>query len=921
MRKKLHHPVRFVIAVMALAVAILATIQPARAASMPPKAPVALSLNTDPPTDPVGSIIQQITNIIFPYPDLQKSFEATFTGWIKDATHPLQSVYESALGVLVGANPGILTPAPGNGLDWINGTSSTVFKDIWNATIVLAVALWPLTLAVIAVIAAKDAVAAANWGLGDVKTVLGQWFFATILSATSIYWIDGINTVSNYVIQQIQTMALVNTTSASDQIAHALVDLTFGVATTVIVGASGIGTFAAVFMALFIIILGITVLTALLFQALARYVILVIVVALAPIVLILGVLPPLKWVEDMWLKALVMVMILGPVNMLCLRFAVFIGGAVPAANGPIPAFTQMMAMLGIVSVLITLDGAVTNQVFGAVQEVFNKAAGTMMAVTALATAALGAGFVGAAGGAVGGAAGGAAGGAEAGGAAGGAATTGAGASSATSAGAGAARSALNTGGSLKPSFNYGAAMRAAGRVMSRAGGPLAPMGTAMEAVGGAQQDAQREARAEARQQEFMQQRQGGHPTPPPPQNPQPLAPPVTAPATPASTTGSGSGTQSGGGQTLPPPPPATSGLHSGGASSPVSAPAGRMSGGLSNVPAAPHPSSPLPITMPPPAYILSPAVGGSASASSSLSGGPASGGGVPSPVTSGGSGGGASLAMAGGDADPMLRNSAVRNAPPMESPSSGMSTNAPESGAADRAREAVSGGQGADPSSAISAPPISRDVDRAIAPYYPAAEQPAIHGALAQMANWTADQGQQPTVAESAARAYQGLEQAGVPVTPQQMLDNNWSVQAALRSGTAPFVLAQDAGHADLASLFQSRAQHPLTGSLDLPSAPPSNYGFSELDYSVGRGFLQSFGVPEQSAANAFNQTRNPGQNGSWSQANEVTKAARMSVEEARQNNGNPVSRFVQHLESLHEAGKISQATYQRWDPLLRSRE
>ena len=74
------------------------------------------------------------------------------------------------------ASPGIITPWGGI------AQGDDVMGPAWRLMIKVAVLLWPLTLAIIAAIAAKDAVAAASWGIGDLKEALGGWQLAVVAS-------------------------------------------------------------------------------------------------------------------------------------------------------------------------------------------------------------------------------------------------------------------------------------------------------------------------------------------------------------------------------------------------------------------------------------------------------------------------------------------------------------------------------------------------------------------------------------------------------------------------------------------------------------------------------------------------------------------------------------------------------------------
>ena len=150
--------------------------------------------------------------------------------------------------------------------------------------------------------------------------------------------------------------------------------------------------------------MGLAVLSSLIFQFLARFVILYILVALAPVVIILGVLPPLGWFRYMWLRGFIMVLAIGPINALLLKL-VMILAVRGSSNDPITAFVNFIGAIGVLSILLTIDGVIIKGVFGAAEEVMQKAVGTVQAlgtlaiagVTAMAGGAIAGGAVGAAG--------------------------------------------------------------------------------------------------------------------------------------------------------------------------------------------------------------------------------------------------------------------------------------------------------------------------------------------------------------------------------------------------------------------------------------------------------------------------------------------------------------------------------------------
>jgi len=549
---------------------------------------------TPPPSgdgNPITQIINQI--IQFPFENLVEALQNAAKSILTGTVTPLESFFSATIARWLTASPGIITP--GGGI----AQGDDVMGPAWRLMVKVAVLLWPLTLAIIAAIAAKDAVAAASWGIGDLKEALGGWLLAVVASATSLYWMDLANRFTNAT-----TMAILNmsfTGEAGFQ-PNALTMLVFGTAGLLL---TWVSMPASLVIVIFVILMGLAVLSSLVFQFLARFVILYILVAFAPVVIILGVLPPLSWFRYMWLRGFIMVLAIGPINALLLKL-VMILAVRGQSNDPITAFVNFIGAIGVLSILITVDGVIIKGVFGAAEEVMQKAVST---VQTLGTLVLAAGTA-LAGGAIAGGAAGAAGTTSAGGA-GGAGSAGTGAASATgaatsatragAAGAGGpasvARNAFNPSAALRA--GSGAALRGAGDVLFRQPGMLGNMGAAMRSLGGTMEQHDRDAQSQAR---WAASQAGGGPGAggnapsggPPPRNPSPVpAPGGGAPTNSAPTNSPVPGQGASASGNAPIPPSGSPGSASGNpASSGANAPSASPSAPSTRTPTGSAPSTP-----------------------------------------------------------------------------------------------------------------------------------------------------------------------------------------------------------------------------------------------------------------------------------------------------------------------------------------
>jgi hypothetical protein len=471
-----------VLTVLCVSIVFLMPVRPVFAES--PSAPPAQNPTPPPPTtppsggdDPITQIINQI--IQFPFENLVEALQNALKSILTGTITPLESFFSASIGRWLTASPGIITP--GGGI----AQGEDVMGPAWRLMIKVAVLLWPLTLAIIAAIAAKDAIAAASWGIGDLKEALGGWLIAVVASATSLYWMDLANRFTNATTMTILNMSF--TGEAGFQ-PNALTALVFGTAGIVL---TMVAMPASLIIVIFVILMGLAVLSSLIFQFLARFVILYILVALAPVVIILGVLPPLGWFRSMWLRGFIMVEAIGPINALLLKL-VMILAARGSSNDPITAFVNFIGAIGVLSVLLTVDGIIIKGVFGAAEEVMQKAVSTVQALGTLAMA----GVTALAGGAIAGGAVGAAGTTTAGGAAGAgvAGTNVASAASATSP----AKNVSGPAGVARNAFNPGAALRGAGDVLFRQPGMMGSVGAAMRSLGGTMEQREREDQAQPR---------------------------------------------------------------------------------------------------------------------------------------------------------------------------------------------------------------------------------------------------------------------------------------------------------------------------------------------------------------------------------------------------------------------------------------
>ena len=847
-----------------------------------PSAPPAQSPTPPPPptggSDPITQIINQI--IQFPFENLVEALQNAAKSILTGTITPLETFFSASIGKWLTSSPGIITPGGGiaNGDD--------VMGPAWRLMVKVAVLMWPLTLAIIAAIAAKDAVAAASWGIGDLKEALGGWLIAVVFSATSLYWMDLANRFTNATTMTILNMSF--TGEAGFQ-PNALTALVFGTAGIVL---TMVSMPASLIIVIFVILMGLSVLSALIFQFLARFVILYILVALAPVVIILGVLPPLSWFRYMWIRGLIMVEAIGPINALLLKL-VMILTVRGTSNDPITAFVNFIGAIGVLSILLTIDGVIIKGVFGAAEEVMQKAVST---VTTLGTLAL-AGVTALAGGSIAMGATGAAGTPAGGGGAGGAGGLGATAASATSATSTATRAgAAGAGGPAsvaRNAFSPSAALRGAGDVLFRQPGMLGSVGAAMRSVGGTMEKNEREDQAQGR----WASNQGGN-----------------------QTSGPGGGGGPGGNSPTRGTSPRNPNSPTGGTPT-------------SNAPSSPRPSSPSSSSSPQSSLAVPgsvPTASGksnletddqSDAAPSSRSVAPSSQASTPSPLTSTPSmrnAADASASVPSSAAVPSTPTRSEDRRPPSSDPGAiGASLPPPQSPSV-----SPMGAPLASPSSPMSAPPsvtqpaqvLSREAVDAVGTLPSPLGERA--GAFASLYS---NPREQAVAARAAVDAFNQVSARGQGFADLSQQGSAWdrsmpSVIASARQGLPLETMAQDAGFGgNVPGFLAGRMLANRPPTLDVPTqAVPWHPQMAPHDWETGAAVSNALGnrISQGAAARVYHEIRSPETGGGWSAGAQFVQ----NVQEIFQRPPtDPIAALEGRLNEMEARGAVSPRAMTLW--------
>jgi len=320
---------------------------------------------------PIESLIRHI--LVFPVEAMQEATEKLLLNILGRNAEGIKDLFSGLVGDLTLQNPGIKEPS--NSVMW---RGVDVFAPTWRFTVKIAVALWPATLAIMVATAAKEAAISTSWGIAGLKEALAQWVTGVLACAFSLEILDLANRLSNAIILGVVALPI---RGAGGLNVETIVDALLGTALRVL--GMTVSPFAAIVAVLILLVLGLALVISIVGQYFARVALLYIVVALAPVVLVLGILHPARWLQWLWVKGVLLVMLLGPITALLFKLALALHTAVV---NPILSF---LMVVGVISVLLSVNGAIIKGVFGAATEVIGKSLETVKGVTqGIATAGL-----------------------------------------------------------------------------------------------------------------------------------------------------------------------------------------------------------------------------------------------------------------------------------------------------------------------------------------------------------------------------------------------------------------------------------------------------------------------------------------------------------------------------------------------------
>lgn len=335
-------------------------------------------------TPPLPPIVENIFHIIrFPFETMMDAVVQMSNKILLQAYREAGQRFSGALDALVSGPYGLAPNVPA-------GAPTPLFADLvyphWRVTLTAALLLLPVTLMLTAVSALRLGATSAL-GLADLKEALLGWLISAGAAGSSFYLLGlahrlSVATAGSLLVADFGTRVSGATLAGAFFNVSALLALAGNLLTSPIV----------LYLAFFGLFLASSVMLGL-GLALAAYTALAyLLTTLAPVVLVLGMLPPLRWLQALWLKSVVVTFLIPIVDALLLKAAVSLFYNLLSAEGSGDVGTFIAGVFvtaGVVSVLIAINFKVGEAVFGALAEVHRQALDATLGVAKLAAVAIG----------------------------------------------------------------------------------------------------------------------------------------------------------------------------------------------------------------------------------------------------------------------------------------------------------------------------------------------------------------------------------------------------------------------------------------------------------------------------------------------------------------------------------------------------
>ena len=362
-----------------------------------------LSVRAAPIEDPVLKPLTQVVATPIPTPqtndgdeenDNEPAGETIFQTIIQTIFFPFETLAEgvrSALAELfsqtVEAALAPMKEALNSAVSWLY--PQDMLRDIrwkaWRAMVNVAAALMPLALVITVGSAMKEGVTSIT-GYANAREALLNWLIGVGAAAASFFLIEkgiDLSGAAASAVRASMGQTIAEEWDLGEQLLGTIVNVGILQST---------GPLMQLFLGFFALFTMIAVVSSIILALLSREVILLLLVAVSPIIFVMGSLRPLRWLSGLWTKAMVLALLLVPMNYMLLTIAVLVSAKANAySTGLAGTILGMLVGIGVISVMVGLNGVFGKMVYGAAMEIAQKAWGSTLGVLQLAAVA--AGFV------------------------------------------------------------------------------------------------------------------------------------------------------------------------------------------------------------------------------------------------------------------------------------------------------------------------------------------------------------------------------------------------------------------------------------------------------------------------------------------------------------------------------------------------
>jgi len=324
----------------------------------PPPSPLPETQSTPVPNDNEGYTQKTVKEIYFPYEGLSGGIKKTLYELFLEMERGTRSKIGNALFEFEERIPGY------------EDNLKNVRHSAWKASISIAGILAPLILSLVVSCALKDG-ATSITGYAVTRESFLKWFICIAAAASSFFLLEKTIDLSKALESAIFSQFIKSNT-----------DIIHGIGVTQLANAlipsptefTELGVLLLISLIIFSLLLLIAYTAVLTVSWFATKVITIFIVAIAPIVLIIGVLQPFRWLQGLWLKITTIAFILWPVNMLMLGIfskviAIFISSDHASVSNTIFAY---FIAVGVISIFIAINSIIGKLVYGSAVEIALK---------------------------------------------------------------------------------------------------------------------------------------------------------------------------------------------------------------------------------------------------------------------------------------------------------------------------------------------------------------------------------------------------------------------------------------------------------------------------------------------------------------------------------------------------------------------